>query len=121
MGKRVLVIEDNEENLQLFCTVLKCGGYEPLQAKNGAEGIRVAMQERPNLILMDIQMPVMNGFDAIKILKSESSTKNIPSIALTAEKINNPNDGFKMHGFDDYIPKPVRPRDLIEKIGRHLP
>ena len=69
MRKKILIIEDNAENMELFCTVLKCGGYEPLQARNGMEGVKVAMEAQPHLILMDIQMPVMNGYDAIKILK----------------------------------------------------
>ncbi|MFA4918730.1 MAG: response regulator [Thermodesulfovibrionales bacterium] len=120
MVKKVLVVEDNEENLSLFCTVLKCGGYEPLQAKNGMEGVKMAMEQKPHLILMDIKMPVMDGFDAIRILKSEVSTRDIPSIALTAEQIRGGRDGFIEYGFDDYIPKPIKLREFIQIIDKHL-
>ncbi len=120
MTKRVLVVEDNEETLSLFCTVLKCVGYEPLQAKNGMEGIKMAMEAKPHLILIDIQMPVMDGFDAIRILKSEASTRDIPSIALTVEQLSGGKDGFLEHGFDDYITKPIRVREFIRVIDKHL-
>jgi len=120
MLKRVLVIEDNEESLSLFCAVLKCGGYEPLHAKNGLEGVKMAIEAKPHLILMDIQMPVMDGFDAIRILKSEVSTRYIPSIALTAEKLRGGRDGFIEQGFDDYIPKPIKLREFIRIIDKHL-
>jgi two-component system, cell cycle response regulator DivK len=120
MQKKVLIIEDNAENLELFCTVLKCGGYEPLLARNGKEGVKVAMEAQPHLILMDIQMPVMNGYDAIKILKSEASTRDIPSIAITAEQLKGGRDDFIQYGFDDFIPKPIKLREFIEVIDRHL-
>ncbi len=120
MIKRILLVEDDEETMRLFCTVLKCGGYEPLQAKNGMEGVKMAMEAKPHLILMDIQMPVMNGFDAIKILKSEASTRDIPSIALTAEELKGGRDNFIEHGFDDYIPKPIKLREFIRIIDKYL-
>jgi two-component system, cell cycle response regulator DivK len=120
MVKKVLVIEDNEEALGLFCAVLKCGGYETLQAKNGMEGISIAMEAKPHLILMDIQMPVMDGFDAIRILKSEVSTRDIPSIALTSEQLGGGRAGFIEYGFDDYIPKPIKLREFIQIIDKHL-
>jgi CheY-like chemotaxis protein len=120
MRKKILIVEDNAENMELFCTVLKCGGYEPLQARNGMEGVKVAMEAQPHLILMDIQMPVMNGYDAIKILKSEASTRDIPSIALTAESLRDARDSFMKHGFDDYIPKPIKLTEFIRTIDKHL-
>jgi two-component system, cell cycle response regulator DivK len=120
MIKRVLVVEDNEETLRLFCTILKCGGYEPLEAKNGMEGVKMAIEAKPHLILMDIQMPVMDGFDAIRILKSDAATRDIPSIALTAEQLRAGRDGFIEEGFDDFIPKPIKLRDFIQIIDKHL-
>jgi two-component system, cell cycle response regulator DivK len=120
MVKKVLVVEDNEEALGLFCAVLKCGGYETLQAKNGMEGVRIAMEAKPHLILMDIQMPVMDGFDAIRILKAEVSTRDIPSIALTSEQLGGGRDDFIGQGFDDYIPKPIKLREFIHIIDKHL-
>jgi two-component system cell cycle response regulator DivK len=120
MAKKVLIIEDNEENLNLFSTILKCGGYETLEAKNGLEGVRIAIEERPHLILLDIRMPVMDGFQALKILKDEPSTRNIPSIALTSDYITEGRHGFIKLGFDDYIPKPVILKEFMRIVEGHL-
>jgi two-component system, cell cycle response regulator DivK len=118
MCKKILIIEDNEENLKLFSSILKLNGYKILEAKNGADGVRLAKTEIPNLILTDIEMPVMNGFEAFKILKSDSLTKNIPTIVITAMKINK--DNFIKLGFIDYIAKPIRLNDFIKTIEKYI-
>ncbi len=120
MPKKILIVEDNEENLNLFSTILKRGGYETLEAKNGLEGVRLAMEEKPHLILMDIQMPVMDGFEALQILKSESSTKDIPSIAITSYHLQEGRDGFLKFGFIDYIKKPIKLKEFIKTIEGYL-
>jgi two-component system cell cycle response regulator DivK len=120
MAKRILIIEDNEYNLSLFSTILKCGGYETLEAKNGLEGVKLAIEKKPHLILMDIQMPVMDGFEAILVLKSELSTKDIPSIALTSYSLKEGRDGFLKHGFIDYIEKPIKVKDFMKTIEGYL-
>jgi two-component system cell cycle response regulator DivK len=118
MCKKILIIEDNEENLKLFSSILKLNGYKILEAKNGADGVRLAKTEIPHLILTDIEMPVMNGFEAFSILKSDSLTKNIPTIVITAMKVNK--DNFIKFGFIDYIAKPVRLNDFLRTIEKYL-
>jgi CheY-like chemotaxis protein len=118
MSKKILIIEDNEENLNLFSSILKLNGYKILEAKNGVDGVRLAKSEMPNLILTDIEMPVMNGFEAFRILKSDSITKNIPTIVITAMKVNK--DNFIKFGFIDYIAKPIRLNDFLKTIKKCL-
>jgi CheY-like chemotaxis protein len=118
MSKKILIIEDNEENLNLFSSILKLNGYKILEAKNGADGVKLAKTEIPHLILTDIEMPVMNGFEAFRILKSDSQTKNIPTIVITGMMINK--DNFIKFGFIDYIAKPVRLNDFLQTIEKCL-
>jgi CheY-like chemotaxis protein len=118
MCKKILIIEDNEENLKLFGSILKLNGYKILEAKNGADGVRLAKSEIPHLILTDIEMPVMNGFEAFRILKSDSMTKNIPTIVITAMRVNK--DNFIEFGFIDYIAKPIRLNDFLKTIRKYL-
>lgn len=120
MAHKILIIDDDDNNLSLFSTVLKCDGYETLQAKDGAEGIKLAETEKPNLILMDIQMPVMDGFTAIRILRSQPPTRNIPSIALTSYALAEGREGFLKRGFVDFIPKPIKLKEFLRIIEGHL-
>jgi CheY-like chemotaxis protein len=120
MAKKILIVDDNSDNLDLFSTVLKCSGYETLEAKDGLEGIRIAQTEKPHLILMDIQMPVMDGFKALQLLRSESTTKDIPSIALTSYCLEEGRDGFLKLGFVDFIQKPIKLKEFIKTIEGHL-
>ena len=117
---QILVIEDDEDNLKLFSTILRCNGHVTLEAKNGMEGIRLAMVENPNLILVDVHMAVMNGFEVLKIIKSEPSTKNIPVIALSAYPLSGARNGFPAGGFADCVVKPIIMKELIRIINRHL-
>jgi two-component system cell cycle response regulator DivK len=118
VAKKILIIEDNENNLKLFSTILNINGYETIEAKNGSDGIRLAKTEKPHLILTDIQMPYMNGFEVFKILKSDPSTKDIPSIALTA--LREKREKFINFGFVDHIAKPIRLNDFLNTIKKHL-
>lgn len=120
MAKKILVIEDDEENLKLFSTILKHNGYVTLEAKSGMEGIRLAIVENPNLILVDVHMPVMNGFEVLKIIKSEPSTKNIPLIALSAYPLSGTRKGFPDGGFADCVVKPIILKEFIKIINKHL-
>jgi len=112
MSKVILIVEDNKALLEIFSELLSGKGYKTFGAGNGREGVKLAMEERPNLILMDIHMPVMNGFDALKMLQSDSTTRNIPSIALTSLSMPEGRDGFLKLGFADLIEKPFN----IEKF-----
>jgi two-component system cell cycle response regulator DivK len=104
---KILIIEDNEKNLKLFSVIVRSLGYEVLTATNGEEGVNMAKEKKPDLILMDIQMPVMDGITALKILKSDERTKDIPVIALTSYAMAGDKEKFLGLGFSDYISKPI--------------
>ena len=120
MAKKILVIEDDEENLKLFSTILRHNGHVTLEAKNGMEGIRLAMVENPNLILVDVHMPVMNGFEVLKIIKSKPSTKNIPVIALSAYAMRLDRKVPHELCFADCVVKPIILKEFIKIINKHL-
>ena len=113
---KILIVEDNEKNLKLFSVIIKSLGYEILTAMNGEEGVKIAKEESPDLILMDIQMPVMDGITAFNILKSDEKTKNIPVIALTSYAMAGDRERFLGSGFVDYISKPIDKDGFIKTI-----
>ena len=113
---RILIIEDNEKNLKLFSVIVKSLGYEILTAMNGEEGVKIAKEESPDLILMDIQMPVMDGISALNMLKTDERTKNIPVIALTSYAMSGDKEKFIGLGFSDYISKPIDKDGFIKTI-----
>ena len=117
---RILIVEDNTLNMRLAVAVLKNAGHEALQAYNAEEGIELARRERPALILMDIQLPKMDGLEATRILKADAATAAIPIIALTAFAMKGDRERILEAGCDDYIPKPVHYQDVIERIARLL-
>ncbi len=118
--KRILIVEDNDLNLKLFREMLTYGGYEVIEASNGNEGVEKAVRERPDLILMDIQMPGVNGITAIKKMKEMPELKDMPIIAITAYAMSGDRDQFLSRGFTDYIPKPVKISDLLEKVKKYV-
>src|SRR4030043_1526773 len=120
MTKKILIIEDDEENLKLFSTILRHNGHVTLEAKNGMDGIRLAMVENPNLILVDIHIPVMNGFEVLKIIKSEPSTKHIPLIAISAYAMRLDSKVPHELCFDDCVVKPIILKEFIRLIEKHL-
>jgi two-component system cell cycle response regulator DivK len=117
---KILIVEDNEKNRTLVKDVLEYHGYEVIEAGNGKEGIKIAKENNPDLILMDIQMPVMSGYDAIKILKNNPETKDIKIIALTSFAMKGDKEKIMEEGFDDYIAKPIDIRRLPELVKKAL-
>lgn len=117
---RVLIAEDNDKNLKLFKLIISYIGYEALTAKNGEEAVAMARTEMPDLILMDIQMPVMDGLSAMDILRSDEATRAIPVIALTSYAMKGDKERFLEHGFADYIAKPVSKDALIKAVKKVL-
>ncbi|MEW6741445.1 MAG: response regulator [Planctomycetota bacterium] len=117
---RILVVEDNDLNLKLVTRVLAHHGYEFLAARNGREAIDVARREHPDLILMDIQMPDMNGLEATAILKADPTTASIPVIAVTAFAMAGDGERIVAGGCDGYIAKPINTRTLVPEIQRFL-
>jgi len=113
---KVLVVDDNDVNRTLLRDVLHLKGYEVMEAKDGSEGVRMARAHMPVLILMDVQMPVMDGMAATKMLKADPGTKEIKIISLTAYAVNVEEQEFMKTGFDDYLSKPLSIHTLIEKV-----
>ncbi|MFZ2224302.1 MAG: response regulator [Candidatus Deferrimicrobium sp.] len=118
--KKVLVVEDNGNNLLLTKDILRHHGYEVIEAGNGHEAIRLARERNPDLILMDIQMPVMDGITAGRILKGDPATRQIKIIAVTSFAMKGDREKILEAGFDDYIAKPLNTRELPLIVGKHL-
>ena len=120
MAAKILVVEDNELNRKLIVAVLTYHGYETREATDGAEGVKAAAEHMPDLILMDIQMPVMDGMTAAKILRNDPRTKGIRLIALTSFAMIGDRERFMEAGFSDYIAKPINTRELPELVKKYL-
>lgn len=121
MGKKILVVDDEIHIVQIVKFNLeKRGGYEVLTAKNGEEGLEMAKSEKPDLILSDVMMPKMSGFQFCEALKKDSEIKSIPFIILTAKGQENDIKTGEELGVDDYITKPFSPKALLEKVAEIL-
>jgi CheY-like chemotaxis protein len=112
MGRRILIVEDNPQNRLLVKVVLEFHGYEIMEAEDGQAGIEMAKKYKPDLILMDLQMPVMDGFTAGKIIRGDPDTKEIKMIAVTSFAMSGDKERIMEAGFDHYIPKPINTREL---------
>ncbi len=117
---KILVAEDNEKNRMLFRDILVYHGHEVIEAVNGKEAVEAARTQKPDLILMDVQMPMMNGFDATKILKEDPTTKSIKIIGVTSYAMAGDRERILAAWFDDYISKPIDTRTLPEIVKKHL-
>lgn len=117
---KVLIVEDNEKNLKLFKIIIESLDYETLLARDGEEGIKKAKEQIPDLILMDIQMPVMDGVSAKKVLLADERTKDIPVIALTSYAMKGDKERLIEAGFIDYIAKPISKESFIEAVEKAL-
>jgi two-component system cell cycle response regulator DivK len=120
MSKRVLVIEDQEDNRRILRDLLGSVGFEVLEANDGIEGVAAAARERPDLILMDIQMPEMDGYEATRRIKADPASASIPVIAVTSYALSGDEDKAKAAGCDDYVTKPFSPRALLAKVRTWL-
>jgi len=120
MDNKILVIEDNEQNLYLVSFILKENGYQVIAALDGLEGINRAKEEKPDLILVDIRLPVMDGYEVTRQLKALPEFKNIPIIALTAYAMKGDEEKFLEAGCDGYIPKPIIPEEFIQLVENYL-
>jgi len=113
-AERVLIAEDNEKNMKLFRDVLRMSGYETLEATTGEQALELAAGHTPELVLMDIQLPGMNGLEALRRLREDERTASIPVVALTAQAMAGDRERFLEAGFDAYLSKPV---NVVEFIG----
>jgi two-component system cell cycle response regulator DivK len=118
-GERILVVEDNEKNMKLFRDVLVATGYRTLEATSGNEAVEMASEHAPDLVLMDIQLPDLDGVQALHRLRAEARTATIPVLALTAQAMHGDRERFLAEGFDGYLSKPVDVRELIATVRAH--
>ena len=118
--KTVLVVEDDDLNMKLFYDVLEFDGYNVLQAKDGMEGWRMAQEHRPDLILMDIQLPNVSGLEVTKWLKDDKILKAIPVIAMTAFALAGDEEKFREGGCDAYIAKPISVPNFLQTVERFV-
>jgi CheY-like chemotaxis protein len=116
----ILIIEDNEKNRKLVRDVLEVKGYKTIESETAEEGIKLAIEKSPSLILMDIQLPGMDGITALKQLKTDPETKTIPVIAITASAMTYNRVTMLAEGFDGYQTKPISVKDFLEEVRRVL-
>ena len=121
MSKRILVIEDIEDNRQIIRDLLTSFDYELIEATDGAEGVALAQSQHPDLILMDIQLPVMDGYEATRQIRAITELAQIPIIAVTSYALSGDETKSGEAGCDGYIAKPFSPRQLLAKIREFLP
>ena len=121
MSKKILVVEDTEDNRQILRDLLGMAGYDMVEANDGAEGVAKATEHRPDLILMDIQMPVMDGYEATRRIKADPDLRRIPVVAVTSYALSGDEEKTRAAGCDAYIAKPFSPRHLLATVRSLLP
>jgi two-component system cell cycle response regulator DivK len=121
MTKRILVVEDTEDNRRIVRDLLTSVGYELIEAADGAEGVALAQSEKPDLILMDIQLPVVDGYEATRRIRSIPELAKVPIIAVTSYALSGDEAKTRAAGCDGYVAKPFSPRQLLAKIREFLP
>jgi CheY-like chemotaxis protein len=119
-SKTVLLVEDNEDNRIVYSTILQHFGYRVMEALNGEEGIAKARAEKPDLILMDISIPIIDGWEATQVLKRDPDTKHIPIIALTAHALASDREKAMEVGCDSYLAKPCEPKAVVSEVQKFL-
>ena len=118
--KRVLVIDDTEANIQLCSFILKKKGHEPIEARNGLEGVDSAIKEKPDLILLDIQLPDIDGLEVAKRIRASEKESNIPIIAVTSYAMPGDRDKIMEAGCNGYLSKPINVDEFMSEVDRHL-
>ena len=119
-GELILIIEDNEKNRKLARDVLQVKGYQTIESETAEEGIDLALAQSPALILMDIQLPGIDGITALKQLRAEPKTKSIPVIAITASAMTHTRQTMLAEGFDGYQTKPISLKDFLGEVEKVL-
>lgn len=120
MSNSILLVEDNEDNRIIYATALRYAGYQVFEAITGTEGVSQARTHRPDLVLMDISVPELDGWEATAILKADPATKHIPIIAVTAHALPGDEERSLQAGCDGYLAKPIPPAALIAEIDRRF-
>lgn len=120
MAKWVLIVEDNDLNMKLFGDLLEAHGYETLKTKNGLDALTIARDERPDLILMDIQLPEVSGLEVTKWIKEDDNLRSIPVVAVTAFAMKGDEEKIREGGCEAYISKPISVTQFLETVQRFL-
>ena len=120
MTKRILVVDDNEDNRQILIDLLSAAGYQIVEATNGLDAVALATSERPDLVLMDIQLPGIDGHEATRRIKAEPALARTPVIAVTSYALAGDDVKAAQAGCDDYVTKPFSPRALLAKVRERL-
>nr|TFG54696.1 MAG: response regulator [Hyphomicrobiales bacterium] len=118
--KTVLIVEDNELNMKLFHDLLDANGYNTLQTKDGMEALDIAREHKPDLILMDIQLPEVSGLEVTKWLKEDDTLRGIPVVAVTAFAMNGDEEIIREGGCEAYISKPISVANFLETVRRYV-
>jgi two-component system cell cycle response regulator DivK len=116
----ILIVEDNDKNMKLVRDVLQAKGYTTLEAVTGEDGVRLAAERKPDLVLMDIQLPGMNGIEALGVLRANPDTAHIPVIAVTASVMQQDRKQITEAGFDAYIGKPINLKEFLQSVREML-
>jgi two-component system, cell cycle response regulator DivK len=119
--KRILIIEDQDDNRTIMRDLLNTAGYSLIEAVDGEEGVKLAQSERPDLILMDIQLPILDGYEATRRIRASVELKSIPIIAVTSYALSGDDVKARAAGCDSYVAKPFSPRELLAKVREFLP
>ena len=120
MNKTILVVEDQEDNRQILRDLLASAGFLMIEAHDGEQALAMARSQRPDLILMDIQLPVVDGYEATRSIKRDPELKHIPVIAVTSYALSGDEERAREAGCDAYVAKPYSTRHLLAKIGQFL-
>ena len=116
----VLIVEDNDKNMKLARDVLQAKGYQTLEAETGEEGVRLAKERKPDLVLMDIQLPGINGIEAFKQIRADPKTARIPVVALTASVTPTDRSQITAAGFDAFVGKPINLKEFLDTVKRFI-
>jgi two-component system cell cycle response regulator DivK len=121
MTRRILVVEDQEDNRRILRDLLTSGGFALIEATTGEEGVLLARTHRPDLILMDVQMPVLDGYEATRRIKAQPELRHIPIIVVTSYALSGDDAKARAAGADAYVAKPFSPRQLLATVRQFLP
>ena len=121
MSKLILAVEDQEDNMKILRDLLTSTGYELIEAENGQEALAALEKQRPDLILMDIQIPIIDGYEVTRRIKANPALRSIPIIAVTSHALGEGEEKARAAGCDDFVAKPYSPRQLLAKIREFLP
>ena len=120
MSQLILIVDDNENNRKLARDVLEFAGFSTVEATGGVEAVALTLEHRPDLVLMDIRMPDLSGTEALKLLREDSRTAEIPIVALTSSTMRGDEERFISEGFDGYLGKPISVREFPDQVRGFL-